>query len=90
MITSIALTPLIVREYQEALDFYCEKLGFKVIEDTQRPNKRWIRIAAPGGGGSEILLSRAADEKQKATVGNQTGGRVLFFFHTDNLSLIHI
>jgi len=84
MITGIAHSALIVREYEEAMMFYCEKLGFKVVEDTQLENKRWVRLKAPGGQGSEILLSGAVDEKQRSRIGNQTGGRVLFFFHTDN------
>src|SRR5215467_4045508 len=84
MITGIAHTALIAREYEEALEFYCGKLGFVVAEDTQLENKRWIRLRAPGGKGSEILVSRAVDDKQLAAVGNQTGGRVLFFLHTDD------
>lgn len=84
MITDIAHFPLIVREYEEAMSFYCGKLGFKIVEDTQLEKKRWIRLRAPGGKGSEILLSRAANDNERAAVGNQTGGRVLFFFHTDN------
>src|SRR3989449_5513572 len=84
MITGTAHTALVVREYEEAIEFYCGKLGFIVVEDTQLKNKRWIRLRAPGGAGSEILLSRAVDDKQRASIGNQTGGRVLFFFHTDD------
>jgi catechol 2,3-dioxygenase-like lactoylglutathione lyase family enzyme len=84
MITGVAQTALIVREYEEAIEFYCGKLGFIVTEDTQLEKKRWIRLRAPGGKGSEILLSKAVDDKQRAAVGNQTGGRVLFFLHTDN------
>jgi catechol 2,3-dioxygenase-like lactoylglutathione lyase family enzyme len=84
MITGIAHTALVVRDYEEAMGFYCGKLGFVVAEDTQLEKKRWIRLRAPGGGGSEILLSRAVDDSQCAAVGNQTGGRVLFFFHTDD------
>ena len=84
MITGLAHTALLVREYDEAKDFYCGKLGFLVAEDTELPTgKRWVRLRAPGGQGSEILLSRAVDDKQQAAVGNQTGGRVLFFMHTD-------
>jgi len=85
VITGLAQTALLVREYDEALRFYRDVLGFEVVEDTQLPNKRWIRLKARGGDGSEILLSRAVDEKQRAAVGNQTGGRVLFFLHTDDL-----
>lgn len=84
MILGIAHTALLVRDYEEALAFYCGKLGFTVVEDTQLPKKRWVRIKPPGKRGSEILLSRAVDEKQLAAVGNQAGGRVLFFFHTDD------
>ena len=84
MITGIVHTALVVRDYEEAMAFYCGKLGFMVVEDTPLENKRWIRLKAPGGQGSEILLSKAVDEKQRTSVGNQTGGRVLFFFQTDD------
>lgn len=85
MITGIVHTALIVDEYERAKTFYCEILGFTVEEDTLlSTGKRWIRLKASGGNGSEILLSRAVDDKQRAAIGNQTGGRVLFFFHTDN------
>lgn len=84
MIIGIAQTALLVREYEEAIDFYSGKLGFHVIEDTQLPNKRWIRLQAPGKKGSEILLSKAINESQLAVVGNQAGGRVLFFLQTDH------
>jgi catechol 2,3-dioxygenase-like lactoylglutathione lyase family enzyme len=86
MIQGIAHVSLIVREYQEAIDFYCGILGFSVIEDTPLEHKRWIRLKSPGGIGSEILLSKAVNEKQLASVGNQTGGRVLFFLHTNNFN----
>lgn len=86
MITGVAHVALLVREYDEALEFYCGTLGFVLIEDTQLPNnKRWVRLRAPGGAGSEILLSRATDDQQRSIVGNQAGGRVLFFLHTDDL-----
>ena len=85
MILGIVHTALIVRDYDEAKRFYCEKLGFVVVEDTQLENKRWVRLRAHGGKGSEILLSKAVDDRQRACIGNQTGGRVLFFLHTDNL-----
>lgn len=77
-------TALVVRDYEEAKDFYCGKLGFVVVEDTQLAKKRWVRIRPPGAQGSEILLSKAVDERQAAAIGNQAGGRVLFFLHTDN------
>jgi catechol 2,3-dioxygenase-like lactoylglutathione lyase family enzyme len=84
MITGIIHIALIVREYEEAIEFYCGKLGFVIAEDTKLKNKRWVRLKAPGGHGSEILLSRAVDDRQRACIGNQTGGRVLFFLQTDN------
>jgi catechol 2,3-dioxygenase-like lactoylglutathione lyase family enzyme len=87
MITGIVHTALLVRDYEEAKAFYCGKLGFEVVEDTELPGgKRWVRLLAPGGVGSEILLSRAADDAQRACVGKQAGGRVLFFFHTDDFN----
>jgi catechol 2,3-dioxygenase-like lactoylglutathione lyase family enzyme len=84
MITGIAQIALLVHEYEEAKKFYCDKLGFILIEDTPLLDKRWVRLKAPGNLGSEILLSKATDEKQKSTVGNQAGGRVLFFFQSDD------
>ena len=85
MIVGVAHVALIVREYEEAKQFYCGKLGFKVVEDTALlSGKSWVRLRAAGGGGSEILLSRAVDDRQRAAIGNQTGGRVLFFLHTDD------
>ncbi len=85
MIVGLAHTALLVREYDEAKKFYCEKLGFRLAEDTiLAKGKRWVRLSAPGSQGSDILLSRAANEAQLKAVGNQTGGRVLFFFHTDD------
>lgn len=84
MITKVALTALLVREYDEAKEFYCHKLGFIVAEDTQVDGKRWVRLQAPGKQGAEILLSKATDERQLACVGNQAGGRVLLFLHSDN------
>src|SRR2546430_13186677 len=89
MITGIAHTALVVRENEEAMEFYCGRLGFIVVEDTQLKNKRWIRLKAPGQKGSEILLSRAVDDKQRASIGNQTGGRVLFSLHTDEFDSDH-
>ena len=85
MITEIAHTTLIVDEYDKAKKFYCDILGFTVTEDTLFPTgKRWLRLKAPGGRGSDILLSKAVDDKQRAAIGNQTGGRVLFFLHTND------
>lgn len=84
MIIGIAQTALLVREYQEAIDFYCGKLGFELVEDRALPHKRWIRLQAPGRQGTEILLSRAEGDKQLLAIGHQAGGRVLFYLHTDD------
>src|SRR5262245_25161924 len=84
MIKGIVHTALVVRDYEEAKDFYCGKLGFEIVEDTQLPKKRWVRVRPPGGQGSEILLSKAVDETQASVIGRQAGGRVLFFMHTDD------
>lgn len=87
MIVNVVHTALIVKEYDEAKDYYCDKLGFVVTEDTELPDgKRWVRLQAPGKGGSELLLSKAIDNRQRAAIGNQTGGRVLFFFHTNDFN----
>jgi predicted enzyme related to lactoylglutathione lyase len=84
-ITQFAVT---VRDYDEALAFYVGKLGFELIEDTPLAGgKRWVRVRPAGSTGTDagILLARASSEKQLASVGNQTGGRVFVFLTTDDL-----
>jgi catechol 2,3-dioxygenase-like lactoylglutathione lyase family enzyme len=83
---SIGYVSLVVRDYDEAIDFYVGTLGFTLIEDTfiEAQNKRWVLIAPPGSGESQLLLARAVGEEQLARVGNQTGGRVFLFLHTDD------
>jgi catechol 2,3-dioxygenase-like lactoylglutathione lyase family enzyme len=84
----LALISLVVRDYDEALAFYVGKLGFTLIEDSFVPeqNKRWVVIEPPGaaGNGARLLLARAANPEQQTRVGNQTGGRVFLFLHTDD------
>lgn len=82
----LALTTLVVADYDEAIDFYVNKLGFDLIEDTHLPEeqKRWVVVAPPGAIESRLLLACAAGEEQSARVGNQTGGRVFLFLHTDD------
>jgi catechol 2,3-dioxygenase-like lactoylglutathione lyase family enzyme len=84
---ALALVSLVVREYAEALDFYVGRLGFTLIEDTPIPeqNKRWVIVAPAGSSGTHILLARASSPEQAARIGNQTGGRVFLFLHTDDL-----
>ena len=75
---------LVVRDYDEAIRFYCGVLGFDLIEDTPLEEKRWVLVRPPGATETSILLARAATADQSATVGNQTGGRVFLFLHTDD------
>lgn len=75
---------LVVNDYDEAITFYTQKLGFVLVEDSiLSPVKRWVVLRPNGEGGCNILLARAANEEQKSRVGNQTGGRVFLFLHTD-------
>lgn len=76
---------LVVDDYDKALSFYTEKLNFVLIEDTVMSDvKRWVVIAPPGSKECCLLLAKAANEEQKSRIGNQTGGRVFLFLHTDN------
>ena len=76
---------LLVADYDEAIRFYVDKLGFDLLEDTPlREAKRWVRVAPPGGAGCQLLLAKAADDEQRSRVGNQTGGRVFLFWHTND------
>jgi catechol 2,3-dioxygenase-like lactoylglutathione lyase family enzyme len=83
---SIAHIALVVRDYDEALDFYLNRLNFELIEDTYQPeqDKRWVVVAPPGGSGTTLLLARASKPEQEPFVGNQTGGRVFLFLNTDD------
>ncbi|MBS1574040.1 MAG: VOC family protein [Bacteroidetes bacterium] len=76
---------LVVRDYDEAIRFYTGKLGFELIEDTKlSETKRWVRIAPKGSNDTCLLLAKAANEEQESRIGNQTGGRVFLFLHTDD------
>lgn len=84
----IAHIALVVKDYDEAIQFYTEKLDFELLEDTKIDDfKRWVVIAPPGAKECCLLLAKAADEKQLASVGNQTGGRVFLFLFTDDFWL---
>jgi len=81
----IAQIALVVKDYDEAILFYCKKLHFQLIEDTPlSPVKRWVLISPPGSSGTKLLLAKAANEEQLSRAGNQTGGRVFLFLHTDD------
>lgn len=85
---AIAHVALVVRDYDEALDFYVGVLGFRLVEDLERPeqNKRWVTVAPPGSSGATLLLARASTPEQEAFIGNQAGGRVFLFLQTDDFS----
>ena len=83
---SIVHVALVVRDYDEAIQFYTRKLRFTLVEDTYQPeqNKRWVLVAPPGSTGTTLLLARASKPEQEAFIGNQTGGRVFLFLNTDD------
>ncbi len=83
---TIGYVSVVVRDYDEAIQFYTEKLGFRLVEDTHIPaqQKRWVLVAPPGSTETRLLLARAIGEEQASRVGNQTGGRVFLFLHTDD------
>ena len=80
------MVSLVVRDYDEALDFFVGKLGFLLVEDSLVPEqaKRWVVITPPGAMESRLLLARASTAEQKSRIGAQTGGRVFLFLHTDD------
>jgi lactoylglutathione lyase len=85
MTQSIAHVSLVVRDYDEAIEFFTGSLGFEVIADTPLgEGKRWILVAPPGSRGTSLLLAQASTAEQASRIGNQTGGRVLLFLHTDD------
>ncbi len=83
---SIIHIALVVRDYDEAIAFYTEKLHFTLVEDTYQPeqDKRWVVVSPPGSTGTTLLLARASKPEQLASIGNQTGGRVFLFLNTDD------
>jgi len=83
---TIAIFTIVVPDYDDGIAFYVDKLGFELLEDTPRgPGKRWVRVA-PAGAETAILLAKADGPAQDAAIGNQTGGRVGFFLHTDDFA----
>ena len=76
---------IVVRDYDEAIRFYRDKLHFTLLEDTiLSGTKRWVKVRPPGSSGASLLLAKASNDEQASRVGNQTGGRVFLFLHTDN------
>jgi len=81
----IAQIALVVNDYNEAIDFYTKTLLFTLVEDTSlSETKRWVVLSPSENGGCNLLLAKAANEEQKSRVGNQTGGRVFLFLHTED------
>jgi catechol 2,3-dioxygenase-like lactoylglutathione lyase family enzyme len=83
----MSLVTLVVRDYDEAIRFYVDGLGFTLVEDTPQGNKRWVVVSA--GDGAALLLAEATTDQQSARVGDQTGGRVGFFLNTDDFDRDH-
>jgi catechol 2,3-dioxygenase-like lactoylglutathione lyase family enzyme len=83
---SIIHVALVVRDYDEAIAFFCHKLHFTLVEDTYQPEqeKRWVVVRPPGDDGTSLLLARASKPEQEAAIGHQTGGRVFLFLGTDD------
>ena len=77
---------LVVKDYDEAIAFYTQKLNFELLEDSYQPeqDKRWVVVSPPGSNGTTLLLAKASKPEQKAFIGNQTGGRVFLFLNTDD------
>ena len=89
MSQSIATIALVVADYDDAISFYCGRLGFALLADTDMGGgKRWV-VVAPAGGGAKLLLAKADGAEQSAHIGNQTGGRVGFFLETDDFARDH-
>jgi len=87
---SIANIAIVVRDYDEAIEFYTQKLHFDLIEDTKlSETKRWVLIAPKGSNGTRLLLARAANKTQATRIGNQAGGRVFLFLFTDDFKRDH-
>ena len=90
MTQSLAHVALVVRDYDEAIAWFTDKLGFTLVADEYQPeqDKRWVLVAPPGSppGGASLLLARASSPEQQALIGNQAGGRVFLFLRTDDFA----
>ncbi len=90
MSQAIASIALVVADYDEAISFYRDAVGFSLLEDTDMGGgKRWVLMAPPGGRGARLLLARADGAEQRAAIGNQSGGRVMLFLETDDFAADH-
>jgi len=89
MAQTLGYVALVVRDYDEALSFFTQSLGFTVVEDSvakdrNGQDKRWVLVRPPGSRGTDLLLARASTPEEESRIGNQTGGRVFLFLHTDD------
>lgn len=89
MLQNIGYVALLVRDYDEAIAYFTEKLNFQVLEDSPSTDrngepKRWVLVAPSGSTGTSLLLARASNDEESSRIGNQTGGRVFLFLHTDD------
>ena len=83
---AIALVTVVVRDYDEAIEFFTKKLEFNLVEDIAQEGKRWVVVAPPNSEGTSLLLAQASTLDQESRIGNQTGGRVFLFLHTDDFA----
>jgi catechol 2,3-dioxygenase-like lactoylglutathione lyase family enzyme len=86
---TIGQVALVVRDYDEAIEFFTQKLRFRLIEDIAQGDKRWVLVAPPNSAGTALLLAQASTPEQESRIGNQTGGRVFLFLHTDDFARDH-
>jgi catechol 2,3-dioxygenase-like lactoylglutathione lyase family enzyme len=86
---NLSLIALVVRDYDEAIAWYTSALGFELIEDTPQGDKRWVVVSPRGAPQTRLLLAQAKGETQAARIGDQTGGRVFLFLHTDDFAADH-
>ena len=90
MTQQIAALTLLVRDYDEAIAYFVDRLGFELVEDTDLGDgKRWVLLGPPGSTGTGLLLAQAADVRQAERIGDQSGGRVFLFLHTDDFRRDH-
>ena len=91
MTQTLAHVALVIPDYDEAIDYYTRVLSFDLLEDSPRePGKRWVLVSPPGNRGTSLLLAKAANAEQQSRIGNQTGGRVFLFLHTDDFERDHL
>jgi catechol 2,3-dioxygenase-like lactoylglutathione lyase family enzyme len=90
MVQTLAHIAIVVPDYDEAIAYFTGTLGFELVEDEPRgPGKRWVLVRPPGSNGTSLLLAKAVGAEQQSRIGNQTGGRVFLFLHTDDFARDH-